>query len=202
MSLQALQKKIGVAPDGVFGQKTFIAARDYFKLTNEQAAHFFGQCHHESGGFKRFVENMNYSAAGLMKTWPARFSSMSVAREYANDPEAIANRVYGGRMGNGIAETGDGWEFRGRGAIQLTGRNAYLAFSNSGFSKVMSNPDLVATEYAFESALWFFNANKIWVLTDKVNDASMEAVTRKINGGTHGLDDRKKQTMRIYKWTT
>jgi putative chitinase len=202
MSITALQTKIGVKPDGDFGSATLKAARDYFNLTNAQAAHFFGQCHHESGGFKRFVENLNYSADGLMKTWPKRFSSMSVARAYAHDPEAIANKVYSGRMGNGIPASGDGWEFRGRGAIQLTGRATYTAFAGTGYPDALTNPDTVADKYAFESAKWFFDASDIWKLTKVVTDASIEAVTRKVNGGTHGLADRITQTKRFHSWLT
>lgn len=203
MSLSILQSKIGVTPDGIFGPNTLKAAKDYFGLTNYQAAHFFGQCWHESGGFKHLVENLNYSASGLMRVWPARFPTMSVARAYANDPEAIANRVYADRMGNGPATSGDGWFFRGRGCLMLTGRSGYEAFSKSAhkYAAVLDDPDLVATEFAFDSAGWFFDKNRLWVMCNNgVTDENIEAVTRKINGGTHGLKERAEATRRFYKW--
>jgi putative chitinase len=200
MSLQQLQQKIGVKPDGTFGPKTLRAARDYFNLTNTEAAHFFGQCAHESGDFRIFSENMNYSAAGLMRVWPQRFQTMSVALAYAGDPEAIANRVYGGRMGNGPVSSGDGWRFRGRGAIQLTGRDNYRTFAASGFPNVMEQPDLLAGPLAFESAFFFFERAKLWSLAKVVDDTAIEAVRRKINGGTNGLADAAIKTRKFYTW--
>lgn len=202
MSIQALQHKVGVEVDGDFGPATLKAARDFFNLTNEQAAHFFGQCHHESGGFRTFRENLNYSAEGLMKIFPRHFPTMSVARAYAWDPEAIANRVYANRMGNGDVQSGDGWRYRGRGAIQLTGKAAYKAFSESSpqFHLALDMPDLVATDYAFDSAHWFFGKSGLWIAAKTLNDATIEQITRKINGGTHGLVDRTTQTKRMYSW--
>jgi len=202
MTVQALQAKIGVDVDGDFGKNTLKKARDYFKMTNAQAANFFGQCHHESGGFKVYKENLNYSADGLLKIFPKYFPTMSVALAYARDAEAIANKVYANRMGNGDVISGDGWNFRGRGAIQLTGRATYQAFANSDpkFSGVMANPDLVATEFAFESALWFFGANDIMRLCVDTSDKTIEKVTRKINGGTNGLVDREIQTRKMWSW--
>jgi putative chitinase len=202
MTVQALQAKIGVDVDGDFGKNTLKSARDYFKMTNAQAANFFGQCHHESGGFKVYKENLNYSADGLLKIFPKYFPTMSVALAYARDAEAIANKVYANRMGNGDVISGDGWNFRGRGAIQLTGKATYQAFANSDpkFSGVMANPDLVATEFAFESALWFFGANDIMRLCVDTSDKTIEKVTRKINGGTNGLVDREIQTRKLWSW--
>jgi putative chitinase len=204
MSVAALQSQVGVEPDGDFGPKTLKAAAKHFNLTNAQAAHFFGQCHHESGGFKRFVENLNYSADGLMRIWPKRFQTMSVARAYAGDAEAIANRAYADRMGNGPATSGDGWKYRGRGAIQLTGRSAYAAFSESDpkYHLALDMPDLVATDYAFDSAHWFFGKSGLWIAAKTMTDGTIENITRKINGGTHGLADRIKQTKRFYAWLT
>ena len=204
MSLAILQSKIGVTPDGIFGPNTLKAAKDYFGLTNYQAAHFFGQCWHETGGFKRLEENLNYSASGLMRVWPSRFNAAE-AEKYAGKPEAIANKVYANRMGNGGEESGDGWFWRGRGALQLTGRDGYTRFSQSGFkyAEVLDDPDLVATKYAFESAGWFFDRNGIWALCNKgMTDAVIEDVTRKINGGTHGLKERSEATRRFYKWAS
>jgi len=202
MTVQSLQSKLGIEVDGVFGKNTLKVARDHFKMTNAQAANFFGQCHHESGGFRLYKENLNYSADGLLKIFPKYFPTMSVALAYARDAEAIANKVYANRMGNGSVVSGDGWNFRGRGAIQLTGRATYQAFANSSpeFAGVMANPDLVATEFAFESALWFFGANDIMRLCVDTSDRTIEKVTRKINGGTNGLEDREIQTRKMMAW--
>jgi len=189
--LQILQAKSGVTPDGDFGPNSIKAAAKLFKLTNEQAAHFFGQCYHETGGFKVFEENLNYSDSGLLKIFPKYFKTAEIANQYARNPMKIANRVYAGRMGNGDEASGDGWKYRGRGAIQLTGKSNYILFRKE--------PDTVATEFAFESALFFFNQNKLWSLTNIVNNSSILALTRKVNGGTIGLDDRILQTNKFYK---
>lgn len=188
--VQLLQAKCGVEPDGSFGPKSLKAAAKFFKLTNEQTAHFFGQCHHESGGFRLFEENLNYSAGGLLKIFPKYFNQ-GTATAYARQPVRIANKVYANRMGNGDEDSGDGWRYRGRGAIQLTGRNNYTLFGK--------DPDSVATEFAFESAFFFFDQNKLWTIANTISDASILALTKKINGGTHGLDDRVLQTKKFYK---
>ena len=157
MSLKALQQKIGVTADGAWGPGTLRAAAAYYKLSPARAAHFFGQTAHETGGFKAFSENLNYSAQGLMGVFKKYFPDAATAAKYERKPEAIANRVYASRMGNGPESSGDGWRYRGRGALQLTGRDNYKAFAD--YCKrpdVMSNPDLVATELAFESAMFFF----------------------------------------------
>jgi putative chitinase len=196
MSLVALQKKIGVTADGSWGPGTLKAAAAYYKLTPARAAHFFGQTAHETGGFKAFSENLNYGAKGLRGIFGKYFKSDAEALKYERKPEAIANRVYAGRMGNGPEMSGDGWKYRGRGALQLTGRDNYLAFSKyCNRPDVMTNPDLVATELAFESAVFFFERNKLWTLCDQgVNDATILAISKKVNGGTHGLEDRTAKT--------
>lgn len=203
MSLQSLQKKIGVTPDGSFGPKTLKAIRDYYKLTDEQVAHFCGQLSHETGGFQIFSENLNYSATGLLKTFSKYFDTNNVD-SYARQPVKIASRVYANRMGNGDETSKDGWKFRGRGAIQLTGKNNYKLFSDSiKKTEIMNNPDLVATDYSFDSAMFFFNVNKLWDVCDSgVNDKSITLLTKKINGGKHGLADRMSLTKRYYTWLT
>lgn len=199
MSLKDLQTKLGLVADGVIGKKTLSAARDYFQLSNEQTAHFFGQCYHESGGFKLFSENLNYSKDGLLKIFRKYFDE-NKASSYARKPEKIANLVYSNRMGNGSEDSGDGWKFRGRGAIQLTGKNNYTEFSNSiNHPEILKNPDIVATEFAFESAKFFFDKNNIWDLADTVNDNSITKVTKRINGGTNGLSERIEKTKEFYK---
>jgi putative chitinase len=203
MSLQKLQEKIGVTPDGSFGPKTLKAIMVYFKLTPERAAHFCGQLSHETGGFQLFMENLNYSATGLLKTFPKYFTKDN-ASSYARQPVKIASRVYGNRMGNGDEESKEGWKFRGRGAIQLTGKNNYKLFSDSiKKPEIMSNPDLVATDFSFESAMFFFNTNKLWSICDTgVDDKTITTLTRRINGGTKGLADRQSLTKRYYTWLT
>lgn len=198
-----LQTKCRITPDGVFGPGTYKAARVYFKLTNNQAAHFFGQCSHESGGFTTFTENLNYSAEGLTKTFKKYFPTLASANSYARNPEKIANKVYANRMGNGSEASGDGWKYRGRGPIQLTGKDNYTAFAAAiQRPDVLTNPDLVAGELAFESSLWFFTSNKLFAIADKgVTDAIIIQITKRVNGGTHGLDDRIKKTNQFTRWS-
>lgn len=198
MSLVALQKKIGVTADGAFGPGTMKAAMAFYKMTPVRAAHFFAQTAHESGNFKAFSENLNYSADGLQKIFGKYFDAASAAKA-ARNPEKIANRVYANRMGNGNEASGDGWKYRGRGALQLTGKDNYKAFADYlKKPEIMDNPDLVATEYSFESAIFFFEKNKLWAICDQgINDAAITALTKRINGGTHGLDDRKEKTKKF-----
>jgi putative chitinase len=201
MSLKSLQSKIGVAADGAWGPGTFRAAMSYYKFTGTQAAHFFAQTAHETGGFAKFTENLNYSAQGLRGIFGKYFADDSIAKLYERQPEKIANRVYASRMGNGPESSGDGWKYRGRGALQLTGKTNYEAFAKYlGKPEIVTNPDLVATEYAFESAKFFFDNNKLWVLCDKIDDAAILAVTKKVNGGTHGLADRSEKTKKYFTW--
>jgi putative chitinase len=200
--LAALQSKCGIAADGKWGPGTYKAARDYFKLSNGQAAHFFGQCAHESGGFKVFSENLNYSDKGLNGIFKKYFPTIASTAGYARKPEKIANKVYANRMGNGPESSGDGFKYRGRGPIQLTGKDNYTAFSASvGRPDVLTNPDIVAGELAFESALWFFKKNNLFAIADKgVTDAVITQITKRVNGGTHGLDDRLKKTKQFFAW--
>jgi putative chitinase len=202
MSLVNLQKKIGVTADGAFGPGTLKAAAAYYKLSPVRAAHFFAQTAHETGGFKAFSENLSYGAPGLRGIFGKYFPTDAMAKAYERQPERIANRVYGGRMGNGVEASGDGWKYRGRGALQLTGKANYQAFSD--YIKrpdVMDNPNLVAGELCFESALWFFDKNRLWSICDQgINDAAILALTKRINGGTHGLDDRKLKTKKFAGW--
>jgi len=200
--LAQLQSKCGLAADGKWGPGTYKGARDYFKLTNGQAAHFFGQCAHESGGFKVFSENLNYSDKGLNGIFKKYFPTIASTAGYARKPEKIANKVYANRMGNGPEASGDGYKFRGRGPIQLTGKDNYTAFAASvGRPDVLTNPDVVCGELAFESALWFFKKNNLFAIADKgVTDAVITQITKRVNGGTHGLDDRLKKTKQYFAW--
>ena len=200
MSIKALQTKIGATPDGAFGPKTMKAAMVFYKLTPERAAHFFGQTAHETGVFRTFSENLNYSADGLKKIFKKYFNNLT-ALAYARNPEKIANRVYGNRMSNGTEASGDGWKFRGRGALQLTGRSNYEAFAEYlGKPEILLRPEMVADEYAFESAMFFFDKNKLWDICDKgVNSNTILKLTKRINGGTNGLTHRSVLTNKYYK---
>lgn len=203
MSLKSLQEKVGVTADGAFGPGTMKKAMEFYKLTPVRAAHFFAQTAHETGGFKAFSENLNYSADGLNKIFPKYFKNAGRdANAFARNAEKIANVVYASRMGNGDIASGDGWKFRGRGALQLTGKSNYAEFAKYlDKPEVMDNPDLVATVYAFESAMFFFDKNKLWSICDQgVTDASILALTRRINGGTHGLADRSEKTKKYFEF--
>jgi putative chitinase len=202
MSLASLQAKIGVTADGVFGKGTLKAAMAYYKLTPVQAAHFFAQTAHESGNFKAFSENLNYSAEGLLRIFP-RYFDQATANKYARQPERIANRVYASRMGNGDEASGDGFKYKGRGALQLTGKSNYNDFAK-WLGKTI-DPNAVADEYAFESAKYFFDKNKLWAICDKgVDDATILALSARINGSKnpHGLADRNAKTKLYYSWLT
>ena len=200
MSLKSLQAKIGVTADGAFGPGTLKAAMAYYKMTPERAAHFFAQTAHESGNFKAFSENLNYGAAGLTGIFKKYFPTNEKALLYERKPEKIANLVYASRMGNGDETSGDGFKFRGRGALQLTGKDNYKLFSEYLKNpEIMTNPDLVATEFAFESAIFFFDRNKLWDICDKgVNKDTILDLTKRINGGTHGLADREEKTLKYH----
>jgi putative chitinase len=199
MSLKSLQERVGVTADGAFGPGTLKAAMTFFKMTPARAAHFFAQTSHETGGFKLFVENLNYSAQGLQGTFGKYFPG-TLEESYARNPEKIASRVYADRMGNGNEASKDGWKFRGRGALQLTGKSNYEAFAKYlGKPEIMTNPDLVATTYAFESAMFFFEKNNLWSICDKgVTNDTILALTKRINGGTNGLADRQEKTIKYY----
>jgi putative chitinase len=201
MSLKSLQAKIGVTADGVFGPGTMKKAMEFYKLTPARAAHFFAQTAHETGDYKLFAENLNYSTQGLQNIFKKYFPG-NLSDLYARNPEKIANRVYASRMGNGDEKSGDGWKYRGRGALQLTGKDNYTAFAKYlQKPEIMTTPDLVATEYSFESAMFFFDKNKLWSICDQgINDASILALTKRINGGTHGLEDRQEKTKKYYQY--
>jgi putative chitinase len=157
-------------------------------------AHFLAQCAHESGNFKYVRENLNYSAQGLLKTFP-RYFSKDTAEIAARKPEVIANIVYSNRMGNGDRLSGEGWKFRGRGYIQLTGKNNYKAFGEYINQDLLTSPDLVATKYPLMSAAWFFEITKLWATAAKGSDEeTIKLLTRRINGGFNGLADRISKT--------
>ena len=192
-----LENLKGHVPDAVIAQIPDTAAK--FNITNPlRLAHFLAQCGHESGGFKAVSENLNYSAKGLVGTFPKYFNATTAA-QYERKPEMIASRVYGGRMGNGDESTKEGFKFRGRGYIQLTGKSNYTNFAKFIGEDTVANPDLVATKYPLASAAFFFDSNKLWSICDKgADDATVTAVTKRVNGGTIGLADRIKHFKEYY----
>lgn len=162
--------------------------------TPQRVAAFLAQCGHESGGWTVFEENLNYSAQGLMKVFPKYFPTAELANAYAKQPQKIANRIYSSRMGNGDENSGDGYKYRGRGPIQLTGRSNYTAFAKEMFDdwqNVVDNPDWVTADrdFALMSAIWFWNKNK---LNAQADSGDIKLMTKKINGGYIGLEDRIK----------
>jgi putative chitinase len=186
-----IDKLKGHIPDTVLAQIPETAKK--FNITsNLRLAHFLAQCGHESGNFKAVSENLNYSADGLKKIFGKYFPG-NLNESYARKPEKIAARVYASRMGNGDEASGEGFKFRGRGYIQLTGKNNYTNFSKFIGEDCVANPDLVATKYPLASAGFFFDSNKLWTICDRgADDATVTAVTRRVNGGTIGLADRIK----------
>lgn len=157
--------------------------------TNVRRDFFLAQIGHESGGLTRVTENLNYSADRLCAVWPSRFADVEAARPYARNAEALANCVYADRLGNGATESGEGWRYRGRGYIQLTGKEAYRRVSRSADRDFVADPDQVGTpEFALLSACAFWSWKSLNTICDGGNFVS---VTRRVNGGTHGLADRR-----------
>ena len=191
-----LENLKGHIPDSVIAQIPETAAK--FNITTSlRLAHFLAQCGHESGSFKAVSENLNYSADGLKKIFGKYFPGD--ATSYARNPEKIASKVYANRMGNGDESSKEGFKFRGRGYIQLTGKSNYVGFTKFIGEDCVSNPDLVATKYPLASAAFFFDSNKLWSICDKgADDATVTSVTKRVNGGTIGLADRIKHFKEFY----
>lgn len=201
MSLIKLQEVIGAKPDGSFGEETIKKAAKFYKLTPLEAIHFFAQCSHETGGFKAFSENLNYSSTGLRVTF-SKYFTPELAVKYQRNPVKIANRVYANRMGNGSEASGDGWKYRGRGAIQLTGKANYIAFAKFvNRPDIITNPDIILQSYAFYSAYFFFSNNKLFkICNEGLSVATITKLTKKINGGTKGLKGRISKTLQYAKY--
>jgi len=194
-----LENLRGHIPDAVIAQIPDTAAK--FEInTPLRLAHFLAQCGHESGGFKATQENLNYSASGLRGIFSKYFKEAGLAESYQRNPQKIASRVYGGRMGNGPESTGEGYKFRGRGYIQLTGKDNYTAFGKAINEDMTANPDKVATHYALLSAAWFFSKNGLHRMADEgASDLVVTKITKRVNGGTIGLPDRIKHFKEYYK---
>jgi putative chitinase len=193
-----LDKLKGHIPDAVIAMIPDTAAK--FQInTPLRLAHFLAQCGHESGGFRLTQENLNYSAKGLNGIFKKYFPTEAAAAAYARNPQKIANKVYGGRMGNGNEASGEGYKFRGRGYIQLTGKENYTAFGKAIGEDILSNPDKVASTYALLSAAWFFSKNGLHKMADGgASDAVVTSITKRVNGGTIGLADRIKHFKEYY----
>lgn len=168
---------------------SIVSAMEEFEInTPLRMAAFLAQIAHESGNLRFIRENLNYSAEGLLRTWPRHFPTREIANRYARNPEAIANRAYANRMGNGPESSGDGWRYRGRGLIQLTGKNNYIACGEGIDYDLVTDPSYLETpEGAARSAGWFWQTNQLNSLADIGN---IRAITQRINGGFNGLDDR------------
>jgi putative chitinase len=193
-----IRNLIGIVPEKVLMElpKTI----EMFNIVNElRVSHFLSQCAHESGNFKFTVENLNYSQRGLEKIFPKYFPD-GMAKEYANNPIKIGSRVYGNRMGNGGEDTQEGFKFRGRGYLQLTGKNNYKSFGSEIEVDLIENPDYVATEYPLLSAAWFFKVNNLLKICDKGSHINIiKEVTKIVNGGYNGINDRINKFNTIYQ---
>ena len=187
-----IDKLNGKLPQAVLNELPLVMEK--FGISNPtRLAHFLSQVAHESGNFKFVNENLNYSSKGLMAIFKKYFPTEALAMTYQRKADKIANKVYASRMGNGDEASGDGYKFRGRGYIQLTGKDTYKAFSDFIGEVCVVNPDLVATKYPLTSAAFFFHKNKLWDICDKGHSHDIvTAVTKRVNGGTIGLDDRIK----------
>ena len=193
-----LDKLRGHIPDAVIAMIPDTAAK--FQInTPLRLAHFLAQCGHESGGFRATQENLNYSAKGLMGIFKKYFPTEAIANQYQRNPQKIASKVYANRMGNGTEASGEGYKFRGRGYIQLTGKDNYTAFGKSIGEDMTANPDKVASQYALLSAAWFFSKNGLHKIADEgASDVVVTKITKRVNGGTIGLPDRIKHFKEYY----
>jgi putative chitinase len=193
-----LDKLKGHIPDAVIAMIPDTAAK--FEInTPLRLAHFLAQCGHESGGFRATQENLNYSAKGLMGIFKKYFPTEALAKQYERKPEMIASKVYADRMGNGNEASKEGYKFRGRGYIQLTGKANYTAFGKAIAEDMVANPDKVSSHYALLSAAWFFNKNGLHKMADGgATDAVVTSITKRVNGGTIGLADRIKHFKEYY----
>lgn len=199
-AMKILQEKCGVFADGDFGPNTARAIAKHYNLAPERAAHLLGQASHESGGFKLTRENLNYSAERMCQIWPNRFKSLEAAAPFARNPKALAEKTYLNRMGNDTPEKAS--LYIGRSFLQLTGYDNHKAFAQDmNRPDVLTDPSLLEGELAFEGALWFFERNKLFQIADEgVNEDTIKRITKRVNGGYHGLDHRTEETTKIFGW--
>ncbi|WP_291866672.1 peptidoglycan-binding protein [Maribacter sp.] len=204
------QKENGLVPDGIIGKNTLKAFQAQFGVSKIQLAHFLGQLHHETNGFKYDTENLNYSAIGLIKTFSYyrknKVQAYQDGRTWGHkaNQEKIANKVYWDKNRNpshqlGNTNYGDGWKYRGRGAIQLTGLFNYKKFAKwIKDVTILENPEKVAYSFYFTSAKYFFEENKLWNLANNINRDSIVKITKAINGGLNGIEERIRMTRYYY----
>ena len=200
-ALKVIQERCGCKADGYFGQNTAKGIVGFYELTPERGAHLLGQLHVESMGLRRTKESLNYSVNALMKTWPSRFPTEESAKPYANNPSALAPKVYmREELGNDTEEKAR--MFTGRSFVQITGYANYKELaSDLALPRILTDPSLLEDEYAMEAALWYFRKRKLWDIADEgVSDDTIKRITLKINGGYIHLDDRNKWTKKIYQW--
>ena len=198
-AMKALQAKVGVTADGSFGPNTARAIAKHYELSPARAAHLLGQASHESAGFRLVRENLNYTSETMMRVWPSRFRTLEEAQPFARNPKGLADKVYSNRMGNG---EGEGHIYIGRGFLQLTGKDNYKAFAaDMRVPEIMQDPSLVETEYAFETALWFFEKNNLFEIADKgVSNDTIKQITKRVNGAYIGLSHRSEETYKVFSW--
>lgn len=171
---------------------------EYRIITKVRLIHFMAQCSYESNNFKNIEENLNYSESALLRVFPKYFNP-DTAKSYARNPKLIANKVYANKLGNSSEDSGDGWNYRGRGFIQLTGKNNYAYFDKVCDEDIISNPDLVAAKYPLKSSAWFWHSNGLNELADRGIDVeTIRIITKRINGGYTGLSERSMLTNKFY----
>src|SRR5690606_15844174 len=196
-NIKLIQRAVGANPDGIIGNETLTKFQCKYNVpTKAMVAHFFGNLDHESGGFSIVEESGMYSEQRLLQVFPKYFKSLAMAKEYAYKPEKIFNLTYGGRMGNNMP--GDGYKYRGRGYMQTTGKFSYDRLGKYLGVDLIKNPDLVATKYPLESALFYFNDNKLWDLVKDVSEESIKLIRKRVNGGFNGLDDVRGKVLKYY----
>lgn len=194
-----IEKLTGHLPIDIYSQLLTIKEIDGPK----RCSNFLGQTSHETGDWKHFTENLNYSAERLLAVFPKYFKDLETANHYARNPEKIANRVYANRLGNGDEQSGDGYKHRGFGAIQVTGKSNQEEFFRFMGLPVDTDPQLIATTYSMMSAAWFFTSRGIWSICDLgVDGLTVTKVTHKVNGGEIGLTDRIENTQHYYNLLT
>lgn len=207
--IKEFQFSRGLDPDGVIGPITLGALRSKFNLSKEQISNFMGQCHVETGGFEKDTESLNYTCSSLIshfsyyKDHPGEAWKDGRTSSHKADQETIANKVYWDRNRSpkyqlGNPDWGDGWKFRGRGISMTTGGSNYLLLGKFIGSDLWESPELVATEFYWESGIFFYNTNNLWKLASQLTVDSMTRLTKKVNGGTHGLQERMKWTRYYY----
>ena len=198
--IKKLQQENKLTVDGIIGKNTLLKIKQIFNLqTDENTAHFVGQLSHETVGFTKDIENMNYSAERLLEVFEKYFPTVELAKSYANKPEKIANRVYANRMGNGNESSGTGWKYRGRYSVHTTGYTNYNTLSLAlKDPKIITDPDSTIEKYFWKAGLFFFQQNNLFNITKKVDYNSVRTLTKRINGGYNGLQKRYDLTMEFY----